>query len=108
MATHDTSVDVIIVGGGLVGASMACALSGHGLSIAVIEAVPLRHSGQPSYDDRTLALSLASSRIRSIKLLVSFSAESAIPILISLWNEAWSDGIASSLVCCPCLIGNKS
>lgn len=55
--------DVIIVGGGLVGASMACALSGHGLSVAVIEAVPMRQSGQPSYDDRTLALSLASSRI---------------------------------------------
>ena len=63
MRTGETKFDVIIVGGGLVGASMACALSGHGLSIAVIEAVPWRQIGQPSYDDRTLALSLASSRI---------------------------------------------
>jgi 2-octaprenyl-6-methoxyphenol hydroxylase len=65
MADKNEQFDLIIVGGGLVGASMACALSGHGLSIAVIEAVPLRETSQPSYDDRTLALSLASSRIFS-------------------------------------------
>jgi len=58
-----TDVDVVIVGGGLVGASMASALDGLGLRIALIEAVPPRTPGQPSYDDRTLALSLASARI---------------------------------------------
>ena len=57
--------DVAIVGGGLVGASMAFALSGHGLRIAILEKVPLRTPGQPSYDDRTLALALASQHIFS-------------------------------------------
>jgi len=55
--------DVIIVGGGLVGASLAIGLSGRGLKIALIEAHSFRRSDQPSYDDRTLALSRASCGI---------------------------------------------
>lgn len=55
--------DIAIVGGGLVGASLACALAPLGYRVTVIEAVPPRAPGQPSFDDRTLALSLASCRI---------------------------------------------
>ena len=57
------SYDVIIVGGGMVGASLAHALSGHGLSIAVIESYALNTSSQPSYDDRAIALSYGTKRI---------------------------------------------
>ncbi len=56
-------VDIAIIGGGLVGASLACALAPTGTSIAVVEAVPRRAAAQPSYDDRTLALSDSSCRI---------------------------------------------
>lgn len=55
--------DVAIIGGGLVGASLACALAPLGLKLCLLEAVTPSASSQPSYDDRTLALSASSCRI---------------------------------------------
>lgn len=56
-------VDVAIVGGGLVGASLALALAQLQLKVVLIEAHPFGVSGQPSFDDRTTALSNGSRRI---------------------------------------------
>ncbi len=55
--------DVAIVGGGLAGASLAVALAPLGYDIKVIEAVAHKAPEQPSYDDRTLAISHSSCRI---------------------------------------------
>ncbi len=55
--------DVVIVGGGMVGASLALALKPLNLKVAVIEAVAFGSSSQPAYDDRSVALSYGSSRI---------------------------------------------
>lgn len=55
--------DVVIIGAGMVGASLACALAPSGLRIAIIEAVTLKNDYQPSYDDRGLTLSPSSKRI---------------------------------------------
>jgi 2-octaprenyl-6-methoxyphenol hydroxylase len=55
--------DLVIVGGGLVGASLAAALPGTGLRVAVVEAVPADAVHHPSYDERVIALSLGSRRI---------------------------------------------
>ena len=51
-----TAVDVAIVGGGLVGASLALALAGTDKRVALIEAVVTDAAAQPSFDDRTSAL----------------------------------------------------
>ena len=52
-------VDVLIVGGGLVGASLAIALDGAGLRVALAEAAPPKVDLQPSDDERNLALARA-------------------------------------------------
>jgi len=61
--TFKQEYDVIIIGGGLVGASMACALSSLPLNIAIIEAFPFRSNSQPSYDARSIALAYGSKKI---------------------------------------------
>jgi 2-octaprenyl-6-methoxyphenol hydroxylase len=58
-----TDVDVAIVGGGMVGASLALALAGTGVSTLLIEGVAPDSSAQPSFDERTTALGNASRRI---------------------------------------------
>ncbi|MCU7798774.1 MAG: 2-octaprenyl-6-methoxyphenyl hydroxylase [gamma proteobacterium symbiont of Lucinoma myriamae] len=56
--------DIIIVGGGMAGATMALALAPLKLSIAVIEAHPYQEQQtQPSFDDRCLALAWSSRQI---------------------------------------------
>ncbi len=55
--------DIVIVGGGMVGASLALALSGLPYRVAVVEAWPATSDAQPSYDDRATALAEGSRRI---------------------------------------------
>jgi 2-octaprenyl-6-methoxyphenol hydroxylase len=57
------SFDIVIVGGGMVGASLAAALAPLPLSVAVIEAWPVDSRSQPSYDDRSTAVAEGSRRI---------------------------------------------
>ena len=54
---------VIIVGGGMAGSSLALALAGQGIGCAVFEAFPPSDQSQPSFDDKTVALSAASLNI---------------------------------------------
>ena len=55
--------DLAILGGGLVGGSLACALGRAGLRVCLIEAVSFEAREQPGHDERVLALSWGSRRI---------------------------------------------
>ncbi len=55
--------DVVIAGGGMIGTSLALALSPVGLRVAVVEAVARGDKSQPSFDDRSTALSRSTQRM---------------------------------------------
>lgn len=55
--------DVIVAGGGMVGVSMALALAPLGLTIALVDRVPVATRKAPGYDDRSTALAEGSRRI---------------------------------------------
>lgn len=56
-------VDVLIVGGGLVGNALAIALKDTGLSLALVEAKPISVRMDEGFDARSIALSLSSKKI---------------------------------------------
>ena len=72
--------DVLIVGGGLVGASLACALGQAGLRVTVVEAFAFKVNQQPNYDDRSIALAQGSQRIFSGMGLWDSLADQVCPI----------------------------
>ena len=63
MSGAGPAYDLAIVGGGLVGASLAAALRHTPMRIALIEAHAPDSAAQPSFDERTTALGNASRRI---------------------------------------------
>jgi len=76
----NTESDVLVVGGGLVGASLACALGQAGMQVAVVEAYPFRINEQPNYDERSIALAQGSQRIFSGMGLWDTLADQVCPI----------------------------
>lgn len=55
--------DILIIGGGMAGASLALALKDLPLAIGIVEAVPYDSAAQPAFDARAIALSTGSQRI---------------------------------------------
>src|ERR1700732_4139782 len=78
--TNTDAFDIAIVGGGMVGASLAVALAPLGLKVALIEEVPHGNVTHPSFDERTTALSNGSRRILEALGVWSGVASLATPI----------------------------
>lgn len=62
MSESSQHFDIVVAGGGMVGASLAIALEPLGLSVAVVEAVARGAPEQPSFDERSTALSRSTQR----------------------------------------------
>jgi 2-octaprenyl-6-methoxyphenol hydroxylase len=74
------SFDIALVGGGMVGASLAVALDGVGARVALIEALPHDSAEHVSFDERTTALSNGSRRILDTLGVWPALAAAATPI----------------------------
>lgn len=92
VASHN-AVDIAIVGGGLVGASLALGLAGSGRSIALIEAAAAP-AGEPSWDERCIALNHASHRIFEALGVWAELAPLAAPIRSTHISERGRFGVA--------------
>jgi 2-octaprenyl-6-methoxyphenol hydroxylase len=72
--------DILIIGGGMVGATLARALHGQGLRIAMVEAVRFDTRGEAGYDERAIAVAQGTRRIFDGLQLWDRLADDATPI----------------------------
>lgn len=72
--------DIIIAGGGMIGSSLALALAPLSLRVAIVEPVPRSAPDQPSFDDRSTALSRSTKRMYSAMGLWDQIAAAATPV----------------------------
>jgi len=63
MGSASKHYDIVIAGGGMIGTSLALASAPLGLKVAVVEAVARGSSQQPSFDERSTALSRSTQRM---------------------------------------------
>lgn len=80
MTDTDTMFDIAVVGGGPVGATLACALSDTGLSVALIEAVPFDAEPGPGMRARTTAIAWGTRTLFEQMDLWRDMASAAAPI----------------------------
>lgn len=77
---NDSTYDIVIAGGGMIGTSLALALAPLGLRVAIVEAVERKADQQPSFDDRSTALSRSTQRMFEAMELWPAIVAAATPI----------------------------
>lgn len=80
MSRKKGNYDIVIAGGGMIGTSLALALAPLGLRIAVVEAIARKQDQQPSFDDRSTALSRSTQRMFEAMGLWDAVVAAATPI----------------------------
>ncbi|MBI2785558.1 MAG: 2-octaprenyl-6-methoxyphenyl hydroxylase [Legionella longbeachae] len=73
-------IDILIIGGGLIGATLLLALQGLGFSTLLVEAKPLSDKTNPDFDARSLALAPASKSILTMLGVWDLLKDYASPI----------------------------
>ena len=77
----ESRYDVVVVGGGMIGLSLACAAARVGLDVAVIERVAFESLNSSSFDGRASAIALGSQRMLAAIGVWKYMVSSAQPIL---------------------------
>ena len=90
----EKQVDILIVGGGLTGATLMLALTGMGYNTLLVEAKPLSERVDADFDARTLALAPASIRILKMLHIWPLLQEFATPIETIHVSEQYRFGSA--------------
>jgi 2-octaprenyl-6-methoxyphenol hydroxylase len=85
--------DIVIVGAGMVGASLGCALANSAYRIAILETKPFGCSDLPSYDERSVALGYGSKNIFSALSLWPCIEHCATPIRAIHVSQRGSFGV---------------
>jgi len=73
--------DVLVVGGGMVGLTLGCALAGSGLSVILVDRQAVAAQAEAGYDGRASAISLGSAQVFRGIGLWPFLEDHAEPIL---------------------------
>jgi len=80
-AATDMVADVVLVGGGMAGMTLACALAGAGIRVAVIEPLPAATRTDAAFDGRTSAIAAGSKSVLDAVGAWAGMAAEAQPIL---------------------------
>ncbi len=80
MPGMSAGTNILVIGGGLVGASLAIALDAAGVEVTLVETAVPRADAQPSYDERNLALARATVNGLASIGVWQHAVEAATPI----------------------------
>ena len=97
MMRRNSSPEIVIVGGGMVGMTLAAATAGAGIPTTLIEAEPLPSMTEATYDGRSSAIAYGSQQVLAGIGAWDYLEQDASPIReIRVSDGGWRSGLAKS------------